>query len=159
MLKKSTLGAVMATAAVLLGACADYDRWAEATNHKISDGYTGLVMGKQRVEIDKSVPQSAHIRLAYRIGEGVGLPGRASSRFYNKLAGDVTYAKSCRRFLMFKVAIYNQDRALISTENVIIQGYEANDKALINKDVLTDPNRSRSASVGLLKVKDFQCLN
>jgi len=145
-----------------LGACAGggggYDKWAEETNKKISTGYTELILGKQTVEIDADVPKEAAINLAYRIGEGVGLPGRSTSAFYNKLMGDVTYPKSCKTSLAFKVALINKDNALVQTEFVFIPSYDAGIKALISKDVMTDPSKQASSQVVKLRVKDFQCL-
>jgi hypothetical protein len=144
-----------------LSACAGgggYDKWAEETNKKISTAYTELILGKQTVEIDADVPKDAVINVAYRIGEGSGIPGRASSPFYNKLIGDVTYPKSCKTSLAFKVALINKDDALVQTESVFIPSYDAGIKALISKDVMTDPSKQASSQVVKLRVKDFQCL-
>jgi hypothetical protein len=157
---KLVKSALLASLALSLIGCADggYDKWAERTNKSISDTYTSALMGGPiKVDIDPAAPAGFSLNLAYRVGEGVGLPGRGSSPFYNKLSGDVTYAKSCR-FLQFKVAIFNHDNALIQTEPVIIQSYDAGVKALINKDVLTDPNKSASSAVARLLVKDVQCV-
>ncbi len=156
---KNVVAAAVAVCA--LSACAgagDYDKWAEQTNKKISTGYTEMLLGKQSVDIDPDVPKDAVINVAYRIGEGNGLPGRSTSVFYNKLAGDVTYAKSCKTSLSFKVALINKENALVQTESVFIQSYDAGMKALINKDVLTDPSKQASSQVVKLRVKDFQCL-
>lgn len=160
---KSKLPNLYATVAITVGlsACASsggYDKWAEETNKKISTGYTELLLGKQTVEIDADVPKEAAINLAYRIGEGVGLPGRSTSAFYNKLMGDVTYPKSCKTSLTFKVAFINKDNALVQTESVFIPSYDAGIKALISKDVMTDPSKQASSQVVKLRVKDFQCL-
>ncbi|MFP5393808.1 MAG: hypothetical protein ACLGI6_20030 [Gammaproteobacteria bacterium] len=156
---KSITAVIVAAAG--LSACAGgggYDKWAEETNKKISTGYTELVLGKQSVEMDSDVPKDAVINLAYRLGEGSGLPGRASSAFYNKLAGDVVYPNSCKTALSFKVALINKDNALVQTESVFIPSYDGGIKALINKDVMTDPNKQASSQVVKLRVKDFQCL-
>jgi hypothetical protein len=152
-----------ATVAMIgLSACGtgatSYDKWAEATNKKISTGYTEMLFGKQSVEMDADVPKDAVINVAYRVGEGSGLPGRSTSVFYNKLAGDVTYPKSCKTSLSFKVALINNDNTLIQTESVFIPSYDGGIKALVNKDVLTDPSKSASSQVVKLRVKDFQCL-
>lgn len=144
-------------AAAALGGCAGYDKWGETTNKSISDSYTAMVMGKQTLEIDPSVPSGFVVHLAYRLGEGRGLPGRGTSAFYNKLEGDVTYAKSCK-FLRFNVLIFNQDNALLQTEPVIFASYDAGVRTLINKDVLTDPGKGASSNVGRLLVKDVQCI-
>lgn len=144
-----------------LSACAgggSYDKWAEETNKKISTGYTEMLLGKQSLEIDPEVPKDAAISLAYRIGEGNGLPGRSTSVFYNKLAGDVTYPKSCKTALSFKVSLINKENALVQTESVFIPSYDGGIKALISKDVLTDPSKQASSQVVKLRVKDFQCL-
>jgi len=158
--KIAKLALMTGIALTLAGCAADggYDKWAEKTNKSISDSYTSLLMGGPiKVDVDPAVPAGFSVNLAYRIGEGLGLPGRSSSQFYNKLSGDVTYAKSCQ-FLRFAVGIFNRDNALIQTESVIIQSYDAGVKALINKDVLTDPNKSASSAVARLVIKDVQCV-
>jgi hypothetical protein len=162
-MKKAITITAMALIAGLSG-CAStsggggYDKWAESVNKSISQSYTELVIGKQTVERDASIPSDAVINVSYRIGEGNGLPGRASSKFYNKLLGDVTYSKSCKIALSFKVALINKDNALIQTESVFVSSYDGGIKANISKDVMTDPSMQRSSQVEKLLVKDFQCL-
>ena len=154
MLKKIIL---VVASCILLPSCAGYDKWAEETNKKISDGYTSLIMGgKIKTEIDKSVPSAFKINLAYRMGEGVGLPSGGTSPFINKLNGDVTYNKSCR-YLSFNVSLYNHDNALIKTEPVMVMGYTANEKAIIDHDILADGSRKASFAVARMVVKNVKC--
>jgi hypothetical protein len=157
-MKDSKFAPLILTTVLALQGCAGYDQWAEDTNKKISSGYTELLLGKQSVDYDESVPKDAAINIAYRIGEGVGIPGRASSAFYNKLMGDVTFSRSCKQSLSFQVGLINKDNALIQTEAVFIPSYDGGIKALVNKDVLTDPTKQRSSQVAKLLVKDFKCL-
>lgn len=155
---RKLLSAVMVMALTGCAAAASYDKWAEDTNRKISSGYTELLMGKQTVEYSPSMPKGMQLNIAYRLGEGKGLPGKGTSSFYNKLSGDVTYDRDCKRMMTFDVGIFNQEGALIRTEAVFVQAYDAGVKAMIEKDVETDPTKSHSSKVGKLVIKNFKCL-
>lgn len=144
---------------VALTGCAGgaYDRWAEETNKKISDGYTSLIMGgKIKTELDKSVPSGFKINLAYRMGEGVGLPAGGTSRFINKLNGDVTYTKSCRA-LSFNAALYNHDGSVIKTEAITLPDYTANEKTIIDHDIFIDGSLKASSAVSRMVIKNVKC--
>lgn len=154
MLKQSILAlSVMG----LLGACASYDQWAEDTNRKINSGYTQLLNGKQTVDTS-ATPKDFKINISYGKGEGLGLPGRGASKFYDKLIGDVMYSKSCNNGLTFNVALLNSSGGMVKTESVYIHGYQANMKANINKDVIADPLMSKSNQVSKLVVSKVKCI-
>lgn len=151
--------ATLVLSVIALTGCAGgaYDRWAESTNKKISDGYTTLVMGgKIQTELDKSVPSGFKINLAYRMGEGVGLPAGGTSRFVNKLNGDVMYDKSCKA-LNFNVALYNHQDALIKTVPILLSDFTANEKTIIDKDVFTDGSMKASSAVSRMVIKGVKC--
>lgn len=141
---------------VALTGCAGYDQWAEDTNRKMNAGWTNLLNGEQTVDTTKA-PKGFSINIAYGKGEGRGIPGPAASKFYDKLLGDVTYSRSCRNMLMFNVGMYNSAGALIRTEPVILGPYQAGEKAIISKDVLTDPMMSKSSQVTRLVVSGVRC--
>ena len=143
---------------LVLAGCAGYDQWAENTNRKMNAGWTKALHGKQTVDTS-AVPKGFVINIAYGKGEGRGIPGRGASPFYDKLIGDLTYNKSCPRMLSFNVGMFNDAGALIRNESVIIGGpYQAGVKALIDKDVMTDPAMSKSNQVTRLVVSEVKCM-
>lgn len=149
--------AVVATIAVLAG-CAGYDQWAENTNRKMNSGWTEMMHGKQTVDAS-ALPKDMAVNLAYGKGEGSGIPGRAASRFYDKLIGDVTYANSCKNMLTFNVAMFNDAGAMIRNEPIVIGGpYTAGTKALIRKDVIADPMMQKSNQVTRLVLSNARCI-
>ena len=91
-------------------------------------------------------------------GEGSGIPGPAASKFYDKLLGDVTYAKSCKNMLMFNVGMFNDAGGLIRTEPIVIGPYTAGTKALISKDVIADPQMQKSNQVTKLVLSSAKCI-
>ena len=153
-LTKSMLAVFLA--ATLVG-CAGYDQWAEETNRKMNAGWTEMMNGKQIVDTS-ALPKGMVVNIAYGKGEGSGIPGPASSRFYDKLSGDVTYTKSCKQGIAFNVAMFNSANALVRNETVMVYGpYTAGQKALINKDVLTDPQMQKSSQVNRLVLSGASC--
>jgi len=143
------------TLALLMSGCAGYDRWAENTNRKMNAGYTKLVNGEQTVDTS-AVPKGFVINISYGKGSGRGIPSRGASPFYDKLLGDLTYDRSCK-MLSFKVGLFNSDGAMIRTEPVFVSSYQAGVKALIDKDVMTDPQMSKSSQVTRLVVSEVKC--
>ena len=139
-----------------LAGCAGYDQWAEDTNRSMNAGWSKLLNGEQSVDASKT-PKGFSINIAYGKGEGRGIPGPASSKFYDKLLGDVTYGRSCRNMLMFNVGLFNSAGALIRQEPIVIAPYQAGTKAPINKDVITDPMMSKSSQVTRLVVSGVRC--
>ena len=154
MLKKFLLSmSVIAT----VSACAGYDQWAENTNRKINSGFTQMLNGKQTVDTS-AVPKGFNINIAYGKGEGLGIPGPAATKFYDKLIGDVTYNKSCNNGLTFNVGMFNSNGSMVRTESVYIHGYQAGIKANINKDVMADPMSSKSNQVSKLVISKVKCI-
>ena len=143
--------------AVVIGGCAGYDQWAENTNKSMNAGWTEMLNGKQTVE-KVGLPKDFNVELSYGKGEGVGIPRYGASRYYDKLTGQVTYARGCARMLSFNVALYNDAGALIRTEPVVLGPYPAGARAQVNKDVMTDPTMSKSSQVTRLVVSNVQCL-
>lgn len=152
----SRVAVFMASVSVLAG-CAGYDQWAESTNRKMNSGWTELLNGKQTVDAS-ALPKNMTVNISYGKGEGSGIPGAAASRFYDKLLGDVTYGKSCKNLLTFNVGLFNDAGALIRTEPVVIGPYTAGIKALINKDVITDPMMQKSSQVTKLVLSGVKCM-
>ena len=140
----------------LVSGCAGYDEWAENTNHTMNAGWTELLNGKQTFET-KGLPAGMKLTLRYGKGEGTGIPGRAASKFYDKLLGEVTYTRACQHGLSFNVALYNSAGAVIRTESVFLDSVVANTPMLINKDVITDPTMSKSSQVTRLVASGFRC--
>jgi len=155
MAKMWKAASVMVLFSVLAG-CAGYDQWAESTNRKMNAGWTETLYGKQTVDAS-ALPKDMTVNLSYGKGEGSGIPGPASSRFYDKLLGDVTYAKNCKNMLTFNVAMFNDAGGLIRNEPVVIGPYTAGTKALINKDVIADPQMQKSNQVTKLVLSGAKC--
>ena len=152
-----SIGLIVA-AAVLASGCAGYDQWAENTNKQMNTGWTEMLHGKQAVETS-GLPQGFNITIRYGKGEGVGLPGRASSRFYDKLLGDMSYTRSCPNMLSATVALHNSAGGLVRTETIMAPPpYSAGTKVPINKDVITDPMMSKSSQVTKLVVSNVRCI-
>lgn len=145
------------TIAVILSGCAGYDQWAENTNRKINSGWTEALYGKQTVDTS-ALPKGMIVKLSYGKGEGIGIPGPAASKFYDKLLGDVTYTKSCKIGLTFNVAMFNDAGAVIRTEPVVVGAYTAGTKALISKDVIADPHMQKSNQVTKLVLSGAKCI-
>jgi hypothetical protein len=139
-----------------LTGCAGYDQWAENTNRKINAGWTELLYGEQSVDTS-AVPKGFTINIAYGKGEGRGLPGSGTSPFVDKLLGDLTYNKGCPKMLSFNVGLFNDAGAMIRNEKIVIGPYQANIKALIDKDVFTDPMMNKSSQVTRLVVSEVKC--
>jgi len=156
MAKMWRVAAVVASFSVLAG-CAGYDQWAENTNRKMNSSWTEMLYGKQTVDAS-ALPKGMTVNLSYGKGEGSGIPGPASSRFYDKLHGDVTYTKSCKNMLAFNVALFNDAGSVIRTETVVAGPYTAGTKALINKDVITDPQMQKSSQVTKLVLSGAKCV-
>ncbi|MCL2656355.1 MAG: hypothetical protein FWD62_02855 [Betaproteobacteria bacterium] len=156
---KNKMWKVLATATTfsILAGCAGYDQWAEDTNRKINSGWTELLNGKQTVDTS-ALPKGMTVNISYGKGEGSGLPGRASSKFYDKLLGDLTYDKSCKTGLMLNVAMFNDAGGMIRNEPIAIGPYVAGTKALINKDVITDPLMQKSSQVTRLVLSNVRCV-
>lgn len=144
--------------AAVMGGCAGYDQWAENTNRKMNAGWTEMLNGQQTVQT-VGLPNGFKIEdLRYGKGEGVGIPRYGASRYYDKLTGYVSYARGCSRMLSFNVALYNDAGALIRTEPVVLGPYPAGTRAMVNKDVMTDPTMSKSSQVTRLVVSELRCL-
>jgi hypothetical protein len=141
----------------LLAGCAGYDQWAEGVNRKMNQGWTEMLYGKQTVDAS-ALPKEMAVNIAYGKGEGSGIPGPAQTKFYDKLYGDVTYNKNCRRMFAFNVGMFNDAGGLIRTETVVVGPYTAGTKALINKDVITDPLMQKSNQVTRLVLSGVQCM-
>lgn len=147
----------IAAVSLLFSGCAGYDQWAEETNKKMNLGWTEALYGKQTVDTS-ALPKGMTVNIAYGKGEGRGIPGPASSRFYDKLHGDVVYFKSCRRMLTFNVAMFNDAGAQIRSEPIVLGSYTAGIKTLIDKDVIADPLMQKSKQVTRLVLSDLKCL-
>lgn len=157
MMNKMKFFSALATVAVLSG-CAGYDQWAEGTNRSMNSAWTELLYGKQTVD-DTALPKGMKVKIAYGKGEGSGIPGRASSRFYDKLTGDVTYPKSCKNMLTFNVGMFNDAGGLIRNEPVMVPGpYAAGTTYPINKDVIADPQMQKSNQVTRLVLSNAKCI-
>lgn len=156
MMKMWKIAAVVASFSVLAG-CAGYDQWAESTNRKMNTGWTEMLYGKQTVDAS-ALPKDMTVNLSYGKGEGSGIPGPAASKFYDKLLGDVTYAKSCKNMLMFSVGMFNDAGGLIRNEPIVVGPYTAGTKALISKDVIADPQMQKSNQVTRLVLSGARCM-
>ncbi len=148
--------AALAVSISILTGCAGYDQWAESTNRKMNAGWTEMLYGKQTVDTS-ALPTDMTVNLSYGKGEGSGIPGRAASKFYDKLLGDVTYARSCKNMLMFNVGMFNDAGGLIRNELIVIGPYTAGTKAIISKDVIADPQMQKSNQVTRLVLSGAQC--
>ena len=155
MVKMWKAAAVVATVSVLAG-CAGYDQWAEGVNRNMNSGWTELLYGKQTVDAS-ALPKGMTVNISYGKGEGSGIPGPAASKFYDKLLGDVTYAKSCKNMLMFNAGMFNDAGSLIRTEPIVVGPYTAGTKALISKDVIADPQMQKSNQVTRLVLSGARC--
>lgn len=134
LIKKAAIAAAVTAA---ISGCA-YDQWAENTNRSMNAGWTEMLYGKQTVDAT-ALPKGMVVNISYGI-EGSGIPGPASSRFYDfQLLGDVTYTKACKNMLTFNVNMFNDAGVLVRTEPVLVAPYMAGVKSSINKDVMADP--------------------
>ena len=147
---------LVAAACVALSGCAEYSKMAESVNGSLSNSYTSLVNGKQEMEIAPGVPKDLKLNLVYRVGDGKAF-GAGNGIINGILNGDFTYSKSCNTRLTFTVVLYNQDKALMSSEMVYVGDYQAHDKALIDQNVSLKNNGAASSKVGRLLVKNFSC--
>ena len=116
-----------------------------------------MLYGKQTVDAS-ALPKGMTVNLSYGKSEGSGIPSPAASKFYDKLLGDVTYAKSCKNMLMFNVGMFNDAGGLIRTEPIVIGPYTAGTKALISKDVIADPQMQKSNQVTKLVLSSAKCI-
>ena len=148
--------AALAASISMLAGCAGYDQWAESTNRKMNTGWTEMLYGKQTVDAS-ALPKDMTVNLSYGKGEGSGIPGPAASKFYDKLLGDVTYAKSCKNMLMFNAGMFNDAGGLIRTEPIAVGPYTAGTKAFISKDVIADPQMQKSNQVTRLVLSGARC--
>ena len=116
-----------------------------------------MLYGKQTVDAT-ALPKGMVVNISYGKGEGSGIPGPASSRFYDKLLGDVTYTKACKNMLTFNVNMFNDAGVLVRTEPVFVAPYMAGVKSSINKDVMADPQMQKSNQVTRLVLTNARCM-
>lgn len=156
---KKIIGIAAAAGLVsLLSGCAGYDQWAESTNRSMNSGWTEMLYGKQTVDAS-ALPKGMQVNIKYGKGEGSGIPGRAASKFYDKLLGDVTYPANCKNMLTFNVGMFNDAGGLVRNEPIFVQGpYTAGSKAPINKDVMADPMMQKSSQVTRLVLSNARCV-
>ncbi len=149
--------AIASAVTIVISGCAGYDQWAENTNRSMNAGWTEMLYGKQTVDAT-ALPKGMVVNISYGKGEGSGIPGPASSRFYDKLLGDVTYTKACKSMLTFNVNMFNDAGVLVRTEPVFVAPYMAGVKASINKDVMADPQMQKSNQVTRLVLTNARCM-
>ncbi len=154
LIKKAAIAAAVTT---VISGCAGYDQWAENTNRSMNAGWTEMLYGKQTVDAS-ALPKGMVVNISYGKGEGSGIPGPASSRFYDKLLGDVTYTKACKNMLTFNVNMFNDAGVLVRTEPVFVAPYMAGVKSSINKDVMADPQMQKSNQVTRLVLTNARCM-
>ena len=153
LIKKAAIAAAVTT---VISGCA-YDQWAENTNRSMNAGWTEMLYGKQTVDAT-ALPKGMVVNISYGKGEGSGIPGPASSRFYDKLLGDVTYTKACKNMLTFNVNMFNDAGVLVRPEPVFVAPYMAGVKSSINKDVMADPQMQKSNQVTRLVLTNARCM-